>query len=124
MTKASRRRRTGETVPRAEKFGDLITADHKVLNEVVTRETVTDTLSWYKIPPLNGYNLIRAKQKLLKRRTRVYEGSSSRHRSQRSFIQTIHWSLGNRVKNYHGIIERLHLIDPRLTELPKGQYAE
>ena len=27
------RRRTGEPVPRAEKFGDMITAHHKVLNE-------------------------------------------------------------------------------------------
>ena len=27
------RRRTGKAVPRAEKFSDLITADHKVLNE-------------------------------------------------------------------------------------------
>ena len=33
MTKAPCRRRTGEAVPRAEKFGDLITADHKVFNE-------------------------------------------------------------------------------------------
>ena len=33
MTNALCRRRTGEPVPRAEKFGDLITADHKVLNE-------------------------------------------------------------------------------------------
>ena len=33
MTKASCRRRTGEVLPRAEKFGDLITADHKVLDE-------------------------------------------------------------------------------------------
>ena len=33
MTKASCRRRTGEALPRAEKFGDLITADHKVLSE-------------------------------------------------------------------------------------------
>ena len=32
-TKAPCRRRTGEVLPRAEKFGDLITADHKVLNE-------------------------------------------------------------------------------------------
>ena len=34
MTWALCRRRTGEAVPRAEKFGDLITADHKVFNEV------------------------------------------------------------------------------------------
>ena len=32
-TTASCRRRTGEVLPRAEKFGDLITADHKVLSE-------------------------------------------------------------------------------------------
>ena len=35
-------RRTGESVLRAEKFGDLIIADHKVLNEGYTQ-------SWYKI---------------------------------------------------------------------------
>ena len=33
LTRATCRRRTGNQVPRAEIFGDLITADHKVLNE-------------------------------------------------------------------------------------------
>ena len=33
MTRAPWRRRSGEAVPRAENFGDLITAEHKVLNE-------------------------------------------------------------------------------------------
>ena len=33
ITRASFRRRTGTVVPRAENFGDLITADHKVLRE-------------------------------------------------------------------------------------------
>ena len=33
ITRASRRRRSGTVVPRAENFGDLITADHKVLGE-------------------------------------------------------------------------------------------
>ena len=33
MASALCRRRTGEAVPRAEKFGDLVAADHKVLNE-------------------------------------------------------------------------------------------
>ena len=37
ITKASSRRRTGETVRRAEKSGDLIAADHKVLNEAESR---------------------------------------------------------------------------------------
>ena len=33
MTRALCRKRTGDSIPRAEKFGELITADHKVLNE-------------------------------------------------------------------------------------------
>ena len=33
ITRAPCRRRIGEAVPRAENFGDLITADHKVLSE-------------------------------------------------------------------------------------------
>ena len=33
ITRAPRRRRNGEAVPRAEKIGDLITADHKVLSD-------------------------------------------------------------------------------------------
>ena len=33
ITRAPCRRRNGEAVPRAEKFGDLITADHKVLSD-------------------------------------------------------------------------------------------
>ena len=33
VTRAPCRRRNGEAVPRAEKFGDLITADHKVLSD-------------------------------------------------------------------------------------------
>ena len=35
MTRAPSRRRTGEAGPRAEKFVDLITADHRVVNEGV-----------------------------------------------------------------------------------------
>ena len=33
ITRATCRRRNGGTVPRAENFGDLITADHKVLSD-------------------------------------------------------------------------------------------
>ena len=33
ITRASCRRRTGTVVPRAEPFGDLITADHKIVSE-------------------------------------------------------------------------------------------
>ena len=62
MTRACRRR-TGEAPPRADKFGELITA------------TITGTLSWYKIQPLNGLHLIRAKQNLDMRRKKVYQNS-------------------------------------------------
>ena len=47
----------------AEKLGNLITADHKVFKQEVNPRTISDTLSWYKISPLNGYNLVRAKTK-------------------------------------------------------------
>ena len=33
ITRAPCRKRTGHAIPRAEKFGDLVTADHKVLRE-------------------------------------------------------------------------------------------
>ena len=33
MARAPCRRRTGVAVPRAEKFGDLVTGDHKVLDK-------------------------------------------------------------------------------------------
>ena len=33
ITRAACRRRKGEAVPRADNFGDLITADHKVLSD-------------------------------------------------------------------------------------------
>ena len=43
------RRRIGEAVRRAVKLGDLITADHKVLNEGGESRNNTDIQSWCKI---------------------------------------------------------------------------
>ena len=40
-----------------------MTADHKVLNEGCESRDRHGTLSWYKILPLNGFNLIRVKTK-------------------------------------------------------------
>ena len=79
MTRAPCRRRTGEAPPRAEKV-------------------------WYKILPLNGVTLFRAKRKLLRRRKGVYDCFSHRRESRKSFTFTIHWSLANLLKTYHGII--------------------
>ena len=85
--------------------------------------TITSTLSWYKILPLNGFNLIRANQKLHRRRKKSSSVFSNRHRSLKLFIRTTHWSLGIPVNSYYGIIERRRLVDPRLTELLKERYA-
>ena len=42
----------------------------------------------------------------------------------KSFTLAIHWNLESLVKNYHGINELLHLIDPRRTVLLKERYEE
>ena len=118
ITRNPCRRGTGEaSITEAEKFGDLITADHKVLNEggesrnnhryaVVVQDLAT---LWIQSFP--------CRTKLLRRRKRVYESFSNRHRSQKSFALTIHWNLANPVYNYRGITELRHVIDLRRTEL-------
>ena len=63
ISRAPCRRRNGGAVPRAENFGDLITADHKV--KIVNLETITDMQSWCRTWPPNESSRIRAKQKLL-----------------------------------------------------------
>ena len=49
ITRAPCRRRNGEAVPRAANFGDLITADHKVLSDIANLETIIDMQSWCRI---------------------------------------------------------------------------
>ena len=111
MTRAPCSRRTGEVLLRAEKFGDLITADHKVLNE---ESESRNNQPWFKILPRNGFNLIGAKQRLYRRRKRVYENASNRCKKKRElFMLTVHQNLENLVKIYCGIIEPQHFIVPR-----------
>ena len=47
ITRASCRRRAGTVVPRAEHFGGLTTADHKILSEV-NLAIIIDMPWWYK----------------------------------------------------------------------------
>ena len=95
MTRAPCRRRTGETVPlRAEKFGDLITADHKVLNEEGEsrnnhRYAVVVTTSCYS----DGSNLIRAKQNPHMRRKEVCQNSWNRRTDRKLYTQGTRWNL-------------------------------
>ena len=74
ITRAPCRRRNGEAVPRAEKFGDLITADHKVLsdncesrnnhrNAVVVQDLATQ---WIQDYPCKKQNFTRTQRSLQK----------------------------------------------------------
>ena len=76
ITKAPCRRCTGETVPRAEKFGDLITADHKVLSEgcesrnnhryaVVVQDLATQWIQSYPCKTKTSQETERSLQKFL-----------------------------------------------------------
>ena len=100
MTRAPWRRRIGQALPRAEKFGDLTTADHKVLNEegglrnnhqyaVVVQDLATQWIQSYPC----------------KTNTSQETDKSYLHRQ---FIGV----LKNLVKIYHEIIEPQHFIEP------------
>ena len=74
ITRAPCRRRKGEAVPRADNFGDLITADHKVLSDncesrnnhryaVVVQDLATQ---WIQAYPCKKQNFTRNPEKLAK----------------------------------------------------------
>ena len=113
ITRAPCRRRNGEAVPRAEKFGDLITADHKVLSDncesrnnhryaVVVQDLATQWIQAYPCKTKTSQETQRSLQKFLK-----------------SLTLTIPWNLAKLVKISPGIIARLHHTDRRLMVLPK-----
>ena len=62
--------------------------------KVVNLETITDTLSWYKIWQLNGSSRIRAKQKLLGKHKGACKSSRSQIGNLKSFTLTIPWEFG------------------------------
>ena len=109
------------SILRTGKYGDLTTAEHKILTKEVNLGTITDTLSWYKFSPLDG---IRVKPRLHRRRRRIYESSCSRRRSQKLFIRTIYWNLASIVKNCHRIIKQLHFNDQRQAEFQNELHVE
>ena len=82
------------TVPRAENFGDWITADHTFSVKVVNLETIIDMQSWCRTPPPNGSSRIRAEQKLLRKHRGVCKSSWSQIGSLKSFTLTIPWNFG------------------------------
>ena len=125
ITRAPCRRRNGEAVPRAEKFGDLITSDHKVLSDncesrnnhrfaVVVQDLATQ---WIQAYPCT-------KTKLHKKPREACKSSWSLVGSLKSFTLTILWNSVKLVKISSGIIARLHHTDRRLMVLRKEQCAE
>ena len=120
ITRAPCRRRNGEAVPRADKFGDLIKADHKVLSDncesrnnhryaVVVQDLATQWIQAYPI----------AKTKLHKKPLEACKSSWNPKGSLKSFALTIPWNSAKLVKISPGIIARLHHTDRRLMVLQK-----
>ena len=123
ITRAPCRRRNGEAVPRAVNFGDLITADHKVLSDncesrnnhryaVVVQDLATQ---WIQVYP--------CKTKLHKKPREACKSSWNPRGNQKSFILTIPWNSAKLVKISPGIIARLHHTDRRLMVLQKERCA-
>ena len=124
ITRAPCRRRNGEAVPRAVNFGDLITADDKVLSDncesrnnhryaVVVQDLATQWIHAYPCKTKNSQETQRILQKFLEP-----------ERKQKSFTLTIPWNSAKLVKISPGIIARLHHTDRRLMVLRKEQCAE
>ena len=124
ITRAPCKTRTGEALRRAEKFGDTITADHtKSPTMDVNLETINHRYS-VVVQDLATQWIQSAKRKLLRRRKGVYERFSSRHTSQKLFIQTIHWNWEKLVKIYPGITAHQRSTVSRRMVSPKERYAE
>ena len=91
ITRAPCRRRFGGAVPRAENFGDLITADHKVLSE--------------NCEPRNNHRYAIVVQDLATQWIQSYPcKTKTSQETQRSL--TIPWNLAKPVKIFPGIIVR------------------
>ena len=121
ITRAPCRRRNGEAVPRAVNFGDLITADHKVLSDncesrnnhryaVVVQDLATQWIQSYPCKTKTSQETQRSLQKFLEPNGKPKV--------------TIPWNLAKLVKILPGIIARLHHADRRLMVLRKEQCAE
>ena len=125
ITRAPCRRRVGGVVPRAEFFGDLITADHKVLSEGCESRNnhryavVVQDLATQWIQCVSAQN-----KKLLRKHKRACKSSWSQIGSLKSFTLTIPWNLAKPVKISPRLIVRRHHTDQKQMGLLREQYAE
>ena len=123
ITRAPCRRRNSGAVPRAENFGDLITADHEVLSEHCESRYNHRYAVVVQDLQLNGSSRIRAKEKLHRKPREACKSSWSPTGNLKSFTLTIPWNLAKIVK-ISPIIARLHHTDQKQMGLLKEQCAE
>ena len=118
ITRAPCRRRNGGAVPRPENFGDLITADHKVLSENC------ESRNNHRYAVVVQDLVIRAKQNFYRNSREGWKSSWSPIGNPKSFTLTIPWNSAKPVKISPGIIARLHHTDQKQMVLRKEQCAE
>ena len=118
ITRAPCRRRMGRVVLRAENFGDLITADHKIVSEGC------ESRNNHRYAVVVQSSRIRAEQKLLRKPREAWKSSWSRSGSLKSFTLTIPWNSAKLVKIFPGIIIRQHHTDQKQMGLQREQCAE
>ena len=126
ITRAPCRRRNGEAVPRAENFGDLITADHKVLSdncESRKKSRICSRGAGLRHPMDPGIS-VQNQTKLHKKPREACKSSWNPIGILKSFTLTIPWNSAKLVKISPGIIARLHHTDRKLMGLLKEQCAE
>ena len=123
ITRASCRRRAGTVVPRAENFGDLITADHKILSDIcesrnnhryaVVQDLATQWIQSYPCKTKTSQETQRSLQKFLEptRKPKVIYTDKS-------------LEFAKPVKIFPGIIVRRHHTDRKQMGLLREQYAE
>ena len=124
ITRASCRRRIGGAVRRAENFGDLITADHKVLSEgcesrnnhryaVVVQDLATQWIQSYPCKTKTSQETQRSLQKFLEPNAKpkvIYTDNSL--------------EFGKACEDFTGIIVRWHHTDRKQMGLLREQCAE
>ena len=123
ITRAPGRRRNGGAVPRAEKFSDLITADHKVLSDNCESRNNHRYAIVVQDLANNGSSRIRAKTKLHKKPREACKSSWNPRGILKSFTLTIPWNSAKLVKISPGIIVRRHHTDHKQVGLLREQCA-
>ena len=124
ITRAPCRRRDGGAVPRADFFGDLITANHKVLSENCESRNnhryaiVVQGLGHPMDPVISVQNKKHRKPR------EACKSSWSPRGNQKSFTLTVPLNLAKPVKIFPAIIVRQHHTDQKQMGLLKEQCAE